>query len=59
MKVAQFFKIYNFHAMQIFTRSKDLKIFFSFKRTLFIKEKNSFNTKIIVFLGWNAIMLPK
>ena len=27
MKVVQLFKIYNFHVMQIFTRSKDLKIF--------------------------------
>jgi hypothetical protein len=27
MKVVQFFKIYNFHVVQIFTRSKDFEIF--------------------------------
>ena len=27
MKVVQFFKTYNFHVVQIFTRSKDFEIF--------------------------------
>ena len=29
MKVAQFFKTYNFHVVQVFTRPKDLKLFWN------------------------------
>ena len=42
IKIVQFFKTYNFHVVQIFTRSKDFKIFsilsnlLKFKRTHFI-----------------------
>ena len=40
MKVVQFFKTYNFHVVQIFTRSKDFEIFSNPSKLSFAKEHN-------------------
>ena len=45
MKVAQFFKTYIFHVMQIFTRPKDLKIFLNPPK-LSYANKHNLNFKI-------------
>ena len=54
MKVVQFFKIYNFHVMKIFTRSKDLKIFSKIQKNFIPLRKNTFDCKIIIFF-WAKI----
>ena len=60
MKVVQFFKIYNFHVVQIFIRSKDFEIFSKNLKELYLnKEKILFDCKFITILDLNAIKLPK
>ena len=51
MKVVQFFKIYNFHVMQILTRSKDLKIFSKIQINFIPLRKNTFNIKNSYIFG--------
>ena len=51
MKVVQFFKIYNFHVMQILTRSKDLKIFSKIQINFIPLRKNTFNCKNYYIFG--------
>ena len=46
MKIVQFFEIFNFYVMQIFTRSKDLKIFSKIQIIFIPLRKNTFDTKI-------------
>ena len=46
MKVAQFFKTYIFHVVQIFTRPKDLKIFLNPPKLSFA-NKHNLNFKIL------------
>jgi len=45
MKVGQFFKTYNFHVVEIFTRPKDLKIFLNPPKLSFA-NKHNLNFKI-------------
>ena len=59
MKVVQFFKIYNFHVMKIFTRSKDLKIFPEMQKNFIPLRKNTFDSKIIMFFGLKYIIVAK
>ena len=59
MKVVQFFKIYNFNVMQIFTRSKDLKIFPEMQKNFIPLRKNTFDSKIIMFFGLKYIIVAK
>ena len=40
MKIVQFFKTYNFHVLQIFTRSKDFEIFSNPSNLSFANKHN-------------------
>jgi len=42
MKVVQFFKTYNFHVVQIFTRSKDFKNIFKSLKEFELNKENTF-----------------
>ena len=59
MKVVQLFKIYNFHVMQNFSRSKDLKIFPEMQKNFIPLRKNTFDSKIIIFFGLKYIIVAK
>ena len=42
MKVVQFFKTYNFHVVQIFTRSKNFKNIFKSLKEFELNKENTF-----------------
>jgi len=53
MKIVQFFKTYNFHVVQIFTRSKDFEIFLNPPKLSFAKEHNLYFKIAKVILSIN------
>ena len=59
MKVAQFFNIYNFHVMQILTRSKDLKIFSKIQKNFIPLRENTFDCKIYNIFGLKCNIVAK
>ena len=54
MKIVQFFKTYNFHVVQIFTRLKNFEIFSNLPKLSFAKEHNLYFKIARVILSINT-----